>query len=218
MNEVVLNLLKDKPLTIPSILLKNYKKLGITEEELLVLICLINKGEKSLYNPNLFTEELDMDKYNAMQILNDLNEKNIIEIKLENNKHGKKEEYIYIDLLYKKIYSLLLGDNQVEEDITPNKDIYLKFEVEFGRTISPSEVELISDWLNDGIKEEVIEEALKEAVINNVRNLKYIDRILYNWKQLGIKTKKDIIKEKKNYRKSQVKKEPIYDYNWLEEE
>lgn len=218
MNEVVLNLLKDKPLTIPSVLLKNYKKLGITEEELLVLICLINKGEKSVYNPNIFTEELDMDKYNAMQILNDLTEKNIIEIKLENNKHGKKEEYIYIDLLYKKIYSLLLGDNQIEEEKTINKDIYLKFEVEFGRTISPSEVELISDWLNDGIKEEVIEEALKEAVINNVRNLKYIDRILYNWKQLGIKTKKDIIKEKKNYRKSQVKKEPIYDYNWLEEE
>ena len=219
MNEVVINILKEKPLTVPKILLKNYKKLNITEEELLVLICLINNGEKSVYDPNIFAEELDMDKYKAMQLLNDLTEKNIISIKLENNKYGKKEEYIYTDLLYKKIYGLLIDTNiEKEEAPTSNKDIYLKFETELGRTISPAEIELINDWMNDGITKELIEEALKEAVFNNVRNLKYIDRIIYNWRSKGIKTKTDIIKEKKNYRKTHAMKEPIYDYNWLEEE
>ena len=217
MNEVVLKMLKDTPLTIPKVIFKYYKKLNLTEEELLVLICLINKGEKSVYDPNLFTEELDMDKYKAMQILNDLTEKNIINIKLETNKSGKREEYIYIDLLYNKLYSLLLGNNEVEENIPP-KDIYLRFETELGRTISPSEVELINEWIREGTTEEIIEEALKEAVYNNVRNLKYIDRIIYNWREKGIKTKNDIIKEKKNFRKIQAMKEPIYDYNWLEEE
>ena len=48
MNEVVINILKESPLTIPKILLRTYKKLNISEEELLVLICLINKGEKSI--------------------------------------------------------------------------------------------------------------------------------------------------------------------------
>ena len=216
MNEVVLKMLKDTPLTIPKVIFKYYKKLNLTEEELLVLICLINKGEKSVYDPNLFTEELDMDNYKAMQILNDLTEKNIINIKLETNKSGKREEYIYIDL-YNKLYSLLLGNNEVEENIPP-KDIYLRFETELGRTISPSEVELINEWIKEGTTEEIIEEALKEAVYNNVRNLKYIDRIIYNWREKGIKTKNDIIKEKKNFRKIQAMKEPIYDYNWLEEE
>lgn len=217
MNEVVINILKDKPLTIPKILLKNYKKLSITEEELLVLICLINNGEKSVYDPSIFTEVLDMDKYKAMQLLNDLTDKNIINIKLENNKYGKKEEYIYIDLLYKKIYNLLL-DTNIEEEPAVDNDIYLKFENELGRTISPTEIELINDWLRDGVTKEIIEEALKEAVFNNVRNFKYIDRIIYNWRSKGLKTKNDIIKEKKNYRKVQAMKEPIYDYNWLEEE
>ena len=192
MNEVVLKMLKDTPLTIPKVIFKYYKKLNLTEEELLVLICLINKGEKSVYDPNLFTEELDMDKYKAMQILNDLTEKNIINIKLETNKSGKREEYIYIDLLYNKLYSLLLGNNEVEENIPP-KDIYLRFETELGRTISPSEVELINEWIREGTNEEIIEEALKEAVYNNVRNLKYIDRIIYNWREKGIKTKNDIL-------------------------
>ena len=158
-----------------------------------------------------------MDKYTAMQLLIDLTEKNIINIKLETNNCGKKEEYIYIDLLYKKLYNLILDTNPIEEQKN-NKDIYFKFETELGRTISPTEIELFNDWMHDGITGEVIEEALKEAVFNNVRNFKYIDRIIYNWKNKGIKNKNDIIKEKKNYRKAQALKEPIYDYNWLEED
>jgi len=217
MNELVINIIKERNLTIPRILFRNYKKLGLTEEELLILICLINNGEKTVYNPNIFIEELDMDKYKAMQLLNDLTEKNIINIKLENNNCGKKEEYIYIDLLYNKLYNLILDNNPPEEQ-NNNKDIYLKFETELGRTISPTEIELINDWLHDGITQEIIEEALKEAVLNNVRNFRYIDRIIYNWKNKGIRTKNDIIKEKKNYRKAQALKEPIYDYNWLEED
>jgi len=218
MNEVVISLLKESPLIIPKILFKYYKKLNITEEELLILIILINKGEKVVYNPNLFTEELDMDKYKAMQLLNDLDEKKIIKIELETNKHGKKEEYISIEQLYKKLYANILGDTPVEEEPSINEDIYLKFETELGRTISPYEIELINKWLSNGVSEEIIEEALKEAVYSNVRNFKYIDRIIDNWQAKGIKTKKDIIKDKKNYRTKQTRTEPIYDYNWLEED
>lgn len=218
MNEVVINLLKESPIVIPKILFKYYKKLNITEEELLILIILINKGEKVVYNPNLFTEELDMDKYQAMQLLNDLDEKKIIKIELETNKHGKKEEYISIEQLYKKLYANILGSTEVEEEPSINEDIYLKFETELGRTISPYEIELINKWLSNGVSEEIIEEALKEAVYSNVRNFKYIDRIIDNWQAKGIKTKKDIIKDKKNYRTKQTRTEPIYDYNWLEED
>ena len=80
------------------------------------------------------------------------------------------------------------------------------------------EVQIIKDWIHDGTPEELIKEALKEAIINNVRNLKYIDRILFNWRSKGFKTKEDILKDKKNYRKPAKKVEQIYDYNWLEEE
>ena len=219
MNEVVLNFLKEKPIIIPKILFKNYKKINITEEELILLICLINIGEKVIYDPNIFTEEIGIDKYKAMQLLNDLSEKNLINIKVENNKLGKKEEYIYLDFLYLKLYSLLLNDaNEDETKIKKEKDVFTLFEQELGRTISPMEVEIIKEWLHDGYSEELIKEALKEAIYNDARNLKYIDRILFNWKNRGIKTKSDIIKDKKNYRKNQKPIEPIYDYNWLEDD
>lgn len=217
MNEVVINNLKEQPIIIPKVLFQNYKKLNITEEELILLICILNKADKIIYDPTLFTEEIGLDKYKAMQLLNDLAEKGMIEIKVENDKTGKKEEYIYTDLLYKKLFNLLI-DLQLGNNNIINSDIFTIFEQELGRTISPMEVQIIKDWLHDGITEELIREALKEAIINNVRNLKYVDRILFNWRSKGYKNKADIIKEKKNYHPTQKKTRPIYDYNWLEEE
>ena len=215
MNEVVTNILKEQPIIIPKVLLKYYTKLNITEEELIILICIINKGNKIVYDPGLFTEEIGMQPYKAMQILNDLSEKAIIEIKVENNLSGKKEEYIYLDLLYNKLFNIIIDKNH---EATINTDLFTLFETELGRTISPMEVEIIKEWLHDGNSEELIKEALKEAIYNNARNLKYIDRILFNWRTKGIKSKKDILEEKKNYRKTIKPKEPIYDYNWLEDE
>ena len=55
-------------------------------------------------------------------------------------------------------------------------------------------------------EEETIKEALKEAVLNNVRNFKYIDKILYDWSKKGIKNR---IKEEN--------KQELFDYNWLDE-
>ena len=210
MNEVVTNILKEQPIIIPKVLLKYYTKLNITEEELIILICIINKGDKIVYDPGLFTEEIGMKPYKAMQILNDLSEKAILEIKVENNPSGKKEEYIYLDLLYNKLFNIIIDKNH---EATINTDLFTLFETELGRTISPMEVEIIKEWLHDGNSEELIKEALKEAIYNNARNLKYIDRILFNWRTKGIKTKKDILEEKKNYRKTIKPKEPIYDYN-----
>lgn len=217
MNEVVITSLKEQPIFIPKVLFKYHKKLNITEEELILLICIINQGDKIIYDPNFFTEEIDMDKYKAMQLITDLAEKGTIEIKVENNKSGKKEEYIYLEPLYNKILNLLI-DLQLGSSKVIDTNIFAVFETELGRTISPMEVQIIKEWLHDGITEELIKEALKEAIINNVRNLKYVDRILFNWRSKGFKTKDDILKDKKNYRNPTKKVEQIYDYNWLEEE
>lgn len=217
MNKKIISILKEKPLTIPRLLFQNYKNLNISEEELVVLIILMNEEEKILYNPIRFAEELNQDKYKVMQLLNNLSEKNIIEVRLENNSLGKKEEYIYLDLLYNKLFSIVI-DTKEDKEVSLKSDIFSIFEQELGRTISPMEVEIIKEWLHDGISEEIIKEALKEAISNNVRNLKYIDRIIFTWNSKGLKTKEDILKDKRNYRIKDKQKEEIYDYNWLEEE
>ena len=217
MNEVVISTLKEKPILIPNVLFKHYKKLNITEEELVLLICIIKEGDKIVYDPNFFTEEIGMEKYKAMQLITDLAEKGTIEIKVENNKSNKKEEYIYLNPLYNKLLNILI-DLQLGANPMVDSNIFAAFETELGRTLSAMEIEIIREWLHNGITEELIKEALKEAILNNVRNLKYIDRILFNWRSKGFKTKEDVLKDKKNYRKPTKKVEQIYDYNWLEDE
>ena len=216
MNSKIIELLKDPPIVIPKKLFINYKKLNITEEELIILIYIINLGEKILYNPEIFVKDLSLDKYKVMQILNNLFEKNLINIKVEKNKKGISEEYIYTDVLYNKLFNIIIEE---KTDIRVNNaDMFTLFETELGRTLSPMECEIIKEWLTNNYTEELIKEALKEAIYNNVRNLKYIDRILYTWKNKGIITKEDVIKDKKNYRKNNKETKEIFDYNWLEEE
>jgi len=215
MDEKIINLLTERPIIIPRIIFNNYKRLNITEEELIVLIFIIDQGNKISYNPDIFVNELNLEKYKAMEIINSLCEKKIINISVEKNQNKKTEEFISLELLYNKILNLFkeTKDNNIE-----NTDIFSIFESEFGRTLSPMEYEIIKGWISDKFSYEIIVEALKEAVYNQVTNLNYIDKILYDWNKKGIKNKEDILKDKNNYRNNKSKPLEVFDYNWLDDE
>ena len=215
MDSKILNLMTERPVIIPRIIFNNYKRLNITEEELVILIFIIDLGNKIVYNPDIFVSELHIEKYKVMEILNSLSEKKLITITVEKNSNNIREEYISLELLYNKILNLF---KEVKDDKVDNIDIFSIFESEFGRTLSSMEYEIIKGWLNDKFSDEIIVEALKEAVYNNVNNLSYIDRILYEWNRKGLKTKEDIIKDKNNYRNNKKKVTKVFDYNWLEDE
>ena len=104
--------------------------------------------------------------------------------------------------------------NESKNDID-RKDIYEEFEREFGRTLSPMEYEIISGWIESGISNDLILAALKETVFNGVNNLRYVDKILYEWNKKGIKNSSDISKIEKQ--KEDEKQEECYEYDWLNE-
>lgn len=207
----------EKPITIPRMIFNNYKRLNITEEELIVLIFIIDFGGRIVYNPDIFVNELKMEKFKVMELLNSLYEKKIITISVEKNSNNKSEEFISLDLLYSKMLNLFKDSTPTDSNID-NTDIFSVFEKELGKTISPMEYEIIKGWINDKFSYEIIIEALKEAVLNNVTSLRYIDKILYDWKKKGIKNKEDIIRDKNNYRTNKNKTKEVFDYNWLEDE
>lgn len=57
-----------------------------------------------------------------------------------------------------------------------------------GRMVTPFEIEDINKWIDDGLLPEVINEALKEAVLENKINFKYINTILRRYIKNGINT------------------------------
>ncbi len=215
--EEVERLLKEKPIVLPRFLFNYYLRIGITSEELIVLIYIIDKGDKIIYNPEDVASSLGMDKYKVMELLNNLNEKKILSISVEKNKEGKREEYISLDLLYKKILGIIMNNNNEEKTID-NSDLYSIFEKEFGRTISPLECQIIKGWIDDNIPHELILEGLKEAVYNGANSFRYIEKILYDWRKKGYKTKEDVMNAKEKYRESKKEVKDIFHYDWLNDD
>ena len=215
--EEIEKLLRDKPIVLPRILFNYYLRLGITSDELIILILIIDAGDKIVYNPENIANSLGMDKFKVMELLNDLNEKKIIEVSVEKNKEGKREEYISLDLLYKKIMGIIVK-NEDEDKTIDNSDIYSIFEKEFGRTISPMECQIIKGWVDDKIPLELILEGLKEAVYNGANSLRYIEKVLYDWRKKGYKNKEDVITAKNKYRESKKESKDIFHYDWLNDD
>ena len=210
MNSVI-EILKSKTYQIKEELLFNYKKLNITDSEFIVLIYLMNTS--NIYNPKELGESLNIELNNVLELINSLCEKNIIEIKIEKI-NGVRTEIINLTPFYEKI--VLSLDTKKDNDKS-NSNIFSLFEEEFGRTLSPMEYEIINAWIDSGCSEELIILALKEATYNGVSNLRYIDKIIYEWGKKGIKTKEDVEKDRKKFKNNSKKKE-LFDYDLLNDE
>ncbi len=198
----VIDLLKDN-IVIPKLLITNYKKLNITSKELIVVIYFINNNEFDLER---ICKELDIKGNDVLKIIDSLSKKDILRLNKRTN-NNICEEYICLDELYNKLALLLINE---KEEVTTT--IYDDFEKEFGRTLSPMEYEIIGSYIESGFSEELILRALKEAVYNGVTNLRYIDKILYEWQKKGIKSSDDLKTKNKPIKKE---KKEVFDYDWL---
>ena len=205
----IIELLKSINYQVSKELLFNYKNMDITDRQFILLMYLINQST-NIYNPKQISTDLKIDLNTIFEEINSLCEKNIIKIEMKRiNK--VLNETINLDLLYEKLAFSL---NSVEEKVDNN--LYSTFETEFGRTLSPMEYEIINSWKDNGYTEELIILALKEATYNGVSNLRYIDKIIYEWGKKGIKTKEDVENNRKQFKNNNTNKnKELFDYDWL---
>ncbi|MGM9878668.1 MAG: DnaD domain-containing protein [Bacilli bacterium] len=207
----LIDVIKNKDLVIPSILLTNYKELKINEKELLFLALLMSYENSICFDPIHFSKILGYEVNEIIELMSGLCTKKYINLVVK-NENGKIKEYLDISYLYEKLASLIIdGEEEIKEQ--ENSKIYNVIETELGRTLSPIEYETIAGWLNANISEELIKEALKEAVLNGVGNLKYIDKILYDWTKKGYKKASDVRKKKR----SSEEEIELFEYDWLDE-
>jgi len=207
----IIELLKSINYQVSKELLFNYKNMDITDRQFILLMYLINQST-NIYNPKQISTDLKIDLNTIFEEINSLCEKNIIKIEMKRiNK--VLNETINLDLLYEKLAFSL---NSVEEKVDNN--LYSTFETEFGRTLSPMEYEIINSWKDNGYTDELIILALKEATYNGVSNLRYIDKIIYEWNKKGIKTKEDVEKNRQQFKNNNSNKKELFDYDWLNNE
>lgn len=120
------------------------------------------------------------------------------------------QEKINLKKLYEKIAL------QLTNETNNTTDLYTMFEKELGRTLAPSELTIIAEF-KEKYNDEIIQLALKNAIINGARNLRYIDTTLKNWASAGLKTKKDVEENQIKHKKEKERNPEIIDYDWLNE-
>lgn len=212
MDDKIIDLLKLRPIVIPRILLNNYRLFNITDSEFIVIMVLLSYGDKITYNPEEFAREVRMSKHEVMSIIDSLCDKNIISLVVE-KVNKKTYEYLSMELLYQKLFNIVANDDKSEKEEIDNS-IFSVFEKELGRTLSPMEFEQIKEWITSGNSNELIVCALREAVLNGVGNLRYIDSILNDWRKKGYRKQEDVKKDREIYRSKKSKVE-VFDTDWL---
>ena len=210
-SDSVMMMLKQSGIFIPGFLLNRYKNFNISEKELVFISSVIGNNDFILFDAIALGNKLCWDITEILEVVSSLCDKKIMTLVVK-KQNGKMQEYIDMGNLYEKILLGALDENVKEEE--SEILIYGVIESELGRTLSPIEYETISGWLNSNISEELIKEALKEAVLNGVNNLKYIDKILYEWTKKGYKKASDVRKKKR----VEEKKVDLFEYDWLGED
>ena len=218
----LIEIIKSGNIVIPLYLLKNYKKITNDMNSFIFLMYLYSLGDKSLFDPSRFSEELNISNSDVLTYIDKLTDKGLIRLEVLKNDKDIMEEIINLEGFYNKISLINMEDSNKKEEDVINSSIFDVLESEFGRSLTPMEYEISKAWLNDGLSEDLIKEAIKEAVFNHVINLKYIDKILYEWKKNNIKTIKDVEdnRKKRSSKKNDNSKVDLemVDWNWFDDE
>lgn len=218
-NNRLQSVLKSKNIVIPIYIYRIFPKLDIDLETFIFLMYLYNCGEKIIFDPQKISTDLGLSIESILNYVDVLSNKKLVSFQIIKNDKNISEEYLSIEFFYEKVLLLLIEEenNSVEKNSNSESNVFDTIEKEFGRGLSSIEYEIIKAWRENNNSDELILEALKEAVLNGVANLRYIDRILSEWQKKGIKTKADVEKNRREFRSKNEKVE-IFEYNWLDDD
>lgn len=168
-----------------SLLLNYYKSLFLSEEEVMVLLLIdlcIKRGNIFI-TPDILILKMTYTIENLEKIYVALSSRGYVNNVLIDNKIQTSLDGIKNAL----ISQFLLDNNKKSTQKINNDSIYSLFENEFGRALTPFEIDIIREWNEQGYTLEIIKWALGEAIKAKTKSLRYVDKILLNnRKQLEI--------------------------------
>lgn len=193
------SLVSSKCINFERLLVLKAKELGLDGNEchILLLIYALKEASVRLITPAMLQNYSLLSTHDLNKVLQSLLSKKFIY-----NRSGA----ISLNHLEER----LLQEKNEEE---PEEAISLVsiFEEQFGRTLSPIELNILREWKESNYDDEMIVKALKEAVKSQVLNFRYIEGILHNWAKNGVKPR--YVESEEPQRSV-----PISEYKWWEDE
>ncbi|TCS93818.1 DnaD domain protein [Hazenella coriacea] len=202
----LVQLLQQGSISLPVVLFTEYKRIGLTEPQVLLLIHIMlyqEKEQNSFPTVRELEERMSCSTDEIMGIIQRLVRGGFLKIEEETNEHGVRcERYSISPLLQQLIASFVErhGEEKTNSDEVYG-NVFRLFEQEFGRALSPMECQLLAKWIDeDHCPEPLIEAALREAVFCGKVNIRYIDRILLEWQRNGVKTPEEAVDYSRKFR------------------
>jgi len=167
------------------LLIDNYKRLKISEEELatlLVIDLLISQGNPFI-TADLLALKMSLKSEAIDKVLATLLKKGLIDYVVAGNKTVTTLEPL-MKKLYREFQLSLAEEQQASSDREMKEkleNIYSTFQKLLGRSLSPLEISKIREWVSYGYSDEMIIAALKEALSKGKKSLKSVDKILLQW-------------------------------------
>lgn len=175
-------------------LLEFYKKLSLNENDLAVIFMIkhLLSQNNTLITADLLSIKMNLSVNEIDQILVSLMKKGYIAY--VSSSKGMITSLTPLEEKLSNLYQIELAKDASktfkEHANKAIENIYQVFEKELGRTLSPVEFSLIDEWINDGIDEHIIIDALHEAIAKRKLSLKAVDKII-----MQLLTRNDIEKE-----------------------
>jgi len=194
---------------LPGALLRRYREMQLDAEDALLLARIIAPLYQSGSAPlSVVMQEFSVEQDQAEQILQPFMEKGFVE-------YDKKQGVVTCEGLNRKLFLLWAGDRHPahaaaplpagkrerrdsagKEQIRQISHLYHRFEQELGRALKYTESDRLRTWLNeDAYSAELIEEALKRAVLQDKCTFAYIDSILRAWQKKGYRTLEEVLSQ-----------------------
>lgn len=226
--------LQEGSTNLSNLIIKYYKKIGLNEVELALYLQLVMYRDKGDLFPDMeeIASNMDLSLNEIYENIQGLLTKKAIKMESVRDAQGKQAEQYNLFLIFELISNYLISIKEKEKVDADEQEIvrlYQSFEKEFGRMLSPIERETIGYWIEDDkYSLPLIHLALREAVLNQAYNLKYIDRVLLSWERKNLKTENQVLEElnrrkksvsendKQQFNKEQKKQARVPLYNWLD--
>ena len=204
------------------LLLENYKKLKITENELATIFMidhLIAQGNPFV-TADLLSLKMSLDVKEIDKILASLLKKKMLEYVTT----GKKTATT-LDLLKQKLFSefhlyLTMEEEQKKKKQVSDEleNIYATFQKLLNRSLSPVEISRIREWVSYGFTDEQITNALKDALSKGRKSLNSVDKILLSYQVRDDVTSEGMSPINKDWNKNLEETIRIAKTPWLDDD
>lgn len=144
--------LKAGETTVSNLVIENYQKIGLTDEEFLFWLQLFRSQAKGDLFPDLaeFSQIMGRPMDVIYRLLNQLVSRGFLSIETKQNDQGQMMDTYDLLPIFEKIDLLQQKQTEKQKEVTSEetiKQLYQGFEKEFGRQLSPIELEMIGQWL-----------------------------------------------------------------------